>query len=772
MTVSSAALGRLVLGGGALGSLTPTPISGTKIEYTPYFGSTKWIQEMSRFEVKLTDSAVSRYSMLEVIIANPLNVNDSKYSAFQYMRATHIASGKILFFGRIETATPSYDQELGQVLHVIARGMMRELANTLRMNDSFAAQTRSSITDTIVTNYPYTGLLTRSIEASGSTTTINRNWTNSNVDPLSAIEEIAIEDPWSDSTFAAVWLWDNSAGAWADNTAEAASAGGVAFNFLDTDDKRYFGLNNPWWGFDVDLAVNGSYSHITYEYWDGVEWNEFYLKTYYGWDKDYEPMFYAPDDWRSKSLTNGDPHAAAPPDGTSRYWIRCYATAVTTIATINQVIPFIGYGYDYFVDEDSVFRYFRRGLRPAGGAGYQYPYFTDAFGTAVAAPVNIADWKGENFYGAAENSTANINTTTAGKAYILADPDGTPAATGYWLRRIPVINTDYARIIIDANFTWGVATGTAVYGGLMLTKGTTYDANNQVKLVRTKTNVADKIEVSGTLNGVAIAGGNVVSADDALAFRIDKIGTTWYFYYSLTQSPGYVWVELAHEHDTNVYLSTDVSICLFAYANGAADTNSVQVDFDNFEVWDMNGLILEYEGESADNVAPIFEDHSIGDEPREIYTRVIVEGEDALGARVSSTVTDADLETTLNTIKEKKLSLRYATAADDCAQKAAALLELSKGAVSRGTVRIPDYPIYKTGGVYYPVRAGDSVQLELSPKGISSNYIVMEIAYEEPPGTSTLTLMERERGLLHSPFTLEERLNDLVVRVERAENIL
>lgn len=218
----------------------------------------------------------------------------------------------------------------------------------------------------------------------------------------------------------------------------------------------------------------------------------------------------------------------------------------------------------------------------------------DLFDVAYAAAVNNERWTGSNFAGLAENSTANINTTTAGKAYVLADPDGTPAQTSYGLIHKPAHNGRHFDIIVDADYTWGTEAAGYLQGGLMVFKNApTYDAQNYLFVGRQKstTGATNNIVVDGKLNNVGITPASAAVTDDAIALRIERNENMWRFYYSLTKSPNYQWNLIAQVDDTVNRMSNEVSSILFASSPGSADTESIQVDFDNFKFYTNLGIL-------------------------------------------------------------------------------------------------------------------------------------------------------------------------------------
>ena len=233
--------------------------------------------------------------------------------------------------------------------------------------------------------------------------------------------------------------------------------------------------------------------------------------------------------------------------------------------------------------------------------------YYDNFEFAVASAVASEHWTGEVFAGAAEASDADINTTTAGKAYVIADPDGTPAATAYWLRKNKTVNASSFTIIVDADYTWGTEGAGNLDGGLYITKGAAYDANNHFYIVRRKstTGPLDNITIDGALNGVGLTAATANITDDAVAFKVERVNDQWRFYYSTAQSPDYTWVYIGYYEDTSNFMTDEVSYAIGGSSPGVADAESVQIDFDNLQFFINTASIDEMlsEGYNSAHIA-------------------------------------------------------------------------------------------------------------------------------------------------------------------------
>ncbi len=151
----------------------------------------------------------------------------------------------------------------------------------------------------------------------------------------------------------AAWRFDSGGVAYVDNTIEAQSQSGTAFPLLSAaGDFFYFGFSRRIDALMWQLAVSGSHGALTWAY--GVtsgSWLQFVplhdgafvaATEYMRWDIKGSTV---DTDWVSFAFDGADPHAAAPPDTTSRFWLRVSAASVTTATTLNNLLcrPFVTY---------------------------------------------------------------------------------------------------------------------------------------------------------------------------------------------------------------------------------------------------------------------------------------------------------------------------------------------------------------------------------------------------------------------------------------------
>lgn len=138
--------------------------------------------------------------------------------------------------------------------------------------------------------------------------------------------------------FTSVWLWDDSASAYVDHTWEARTSGGTAFEIMaEINDILYLGSQSKFRAAISDLATNGNYGNLTWNYYNG-SWTRFLPSVDYEWEADGYHKFENLVDWTALAFSATSPHAAAPPDTDARYWVSVQSAAsVTTAATVNRI---------------------------------------------------------------------------------------------------------------------------------------------------------------------------------------------------------------------------------------------------------------------------------------------------------------------------------------------------------------------------------------------------------------------------------------------------
>ncbi|MDD5640036.1 MAG: hypothetical protein PHX53_00190 [Syntrophales bacterium] len=126
-----------------------------------------------------------------------------------------------------------------------------------------------------------------------------------------------------------------------DLSVEADTEAGTPFDALqDTDDVLYLGKTTPFQEVYADLAVNGAYTGLTWEYWNGSAWLVLAVSGAGAeFSADGPITFTPPADW-AKTTVNGF----------TGYFIRVKATGVTTVATVNCFRQNLVQNADFILD--------------------------------------------------------------------------------------------------------------------------------------------------------------------------------------------------------------------------------------------------------------------------------------------------------------------------------------------------------------------------------------------------------------------------------------
>ncbi len=168
-----------------------------------------------------------------------------------------------------------------------------------------------------------------------------------------------------------------------------------------------------------------------------------------------------------------------------------------------------------------------------------------------------------------------------------------------------------------------------------------------------------------------------------------------------------------------------------------------------------SGLTIALQKAETTSKRSMFHDYNLTEQPKEIVTRVTCYGNASTGEKISYPAINSTLETTYGIIKEKQdfvwgSEMSEAELLTYCTNRAKALLGFQSGIVKRGTVKIKKYPYFGNSATL--VRVGDMVRLTIPPKSIDEDYMVLEVKYEEPPGTTTLKVVSNIYGRGYSPF--------------------
>ncbi len=152
----------------------------------------------------------------------------------------------------------------------------------------------------------------------------------------------------------AVWLFDDSASDYVNNTIEAQSDGGTTFPGLaEANDFLYFGFNRRIDALMYVLSTGGNYGSLIWEYSaTAASWIRFVpltdglfasSKQFMLWDHRNSAI---DTDWAAVTLTTSSPSSASSvPDSVARFYIRVSTATITTVAQFNSVVcrPYVTY---------------------------------------------------------------------------------------------------------------------------------------------------------------------------------------------------------------------------------------------------------------------------------------------------------------------------------------------------------------------------------------------------------------------------------------------
>ena len=149
--------------------------------------------------------------------------------------------------------------------------------------------------------------------------------------------------------FSAIWKlsWTGTPAVYTYLNLTSNTKTNTAFDFISaTTNYFYFGSSKRFIGIYCDLSTNGSYSGVTYEYFDGDDWNPLSLIDSYNWNESKYVRWLLPDRWQKYNFTEEEPHITTTlPDTSERYWVRVGVTGYTTTAVISKIrsIPYCAY---------------------------------------------------------------------------------------------------------------------------------------------------------------------------------------------------------------------------------------------------------------------------------------------------------------------------------------------------------------------------------------------------------------------------------------------
>ncbi len=199
----------------------------------------------------------------------------------------------------------------------------------------------------------------------------------------------------SATSFDKVYLYNGDSGAgYTDNTTEAASEGGTAFNLSDsTNDYLYMGDASTFSGIKFEFATKGAGHTLYVEYYSDTSgyntWRELEVNANSldddtnAFSSDGKISWTVPDDWATNSVNSQ-----------TKYWIRIStSTDPTTTATAYYIIPYnsvpalLAMSQTQITNEDWAWCSYGTAIyvtiRNAGNASYEGSYYINSSSTAT-----------------------------------------------------------------------------------------------------------------------------------------------------------------------------------------------------------------------------------------------------------------------------------------------------------------------------------------------------------------------------------------------------
>ncbi|MDP3917303.1 MAG: hypothetical protein Q8Q42_03380 [Nanoarchaeota archaeon] len=147
--------------------------------------------------------------------------------------------------------------------------------------------------------------------------------------------------------FEAVWVSDNSASSYVNNTLASQTISGTTFTiFEDSADYLYLGSSSRFDLAAFILATAGTVGTRTYAFSrSDNSWSQFIPGGTYDFTISGGESYTNLRNWTARAFSATSPHAYTPPDTAIRYWIRISVASVSTPPTVNQIMsrPYAAY---------------------------------------------------------------------------------------------------------------------------------------------------------------------------------------------------------------------------------------------------------------------------------------------------------------------------------------------------------------------------------------------------------------------------------------------
>ena len=202
------------------------------------------------------------------------------------------------------------------------------------------------------------------------------------------------------------------------------------------------------------------------------------------------------------------------------------------------------------------------------------------------ATADTEKWSSEYISAGAADGTADIDTTEPGELFVDIT-SAAAAAAEYGVKALypNVGNKWFFKSELDITVTNPNVND--VWAGLSISKGTIWDANNYIRIYKYQDSVPNEgIAIEYNINGAgAVTAVALVTTQDIIAFKIERIENVYRLFYSLTVAPHVHW-ELAGEvEDPTNSLTDQTTLYLSAYNPEDAAGQQITCNFNAFEFW-------------------------------------------------------------------------------------------------------------------------------------------------------------------------------------------
>ena len=310
-----------------------------------------WTEETAKVKLEIVDvlnaPTVVQASIINTVVAG-VHSKNAIYTPYRRIKVTEYVSGLTLFVGRVDSTQSTYDFSYGQILILTAKDYMQNYADRIvaptgAFLATWTAQKRATIISGIASifNTPNSVVDYSNINTTLNTETISRDYSKANKTALTVIEELAEEDPWTNTSWYAVWKYTSS-------ESDVTDIDVTYCPFLATNTQKFhFGQPNPFAGLNVTaMSSAGTYGTFTYSYWNGSTWVALTVlqDSTLGFHQVGLVRWQVPLDWVARKW-NGEANDS--------YWIQITVSSVTANATFKaQCLQ--GIGGDYYLIYDPV----------------------------------------------------------------------------------------------------------------------------------------------------------------------------------------------------------------------------------------------------------------------------------------------------------------------------------------------------------------------------------------------------------------------------------